>query len=441
MLIIVAVTPALDPLIACAREFSVFDAGVMVVDVPLTLRVKLLDELIDANAFDELPSRARFTRELAARTERLRPDDPEREVEALRVFQRVATFSVALADLTQRLPLMQVSDRLTDIAELIVQCCMDLAWQQMTQAYGTPYCGDEEATLRPVTVAVAGYGKLGGLELGYASDLDLVFLHDSSGNIQTTKGDRPLDNGVFFLRLGQRIVHLLTMHSAAGRLYEVDMRLRPTGNKGPVAVSLESFARYHASEAWTWEHMALTRARVISSSPAFRQKIELVIREVLIRPRDAATVATDVADMRRAVALEKGEDDIWDLKYAAGGMVDIDFIAQYLQLVYAAEKPDILNVATLQVLDNAARLGVLPAASAEILRGGTIFRPMPADQPARQHAVGGDADAKSRQVLRISLSMPREISEYSICRSQIGCSACARRMVSEPTSERPMCLM
>ena len=116
-----------------------------------------------------------FTLELAARTERMPPDDPERQVEALRQFQKVAVFTVALADLTGRLPLMRVSDRLTDIAELIVACCMDLAWQQMTQMYGTPYCGEDPGSLRPVVVAVAGYGKLGGLELGYASDLDLVF--------------------------------------------------------------------------------------------------------------------------------------------------------------------------------------------------------------------------------------------------------------------------
>jgi glutamate-ammonia-ligase adenylyltransferase len=185
-----------------------------IADFPL-----LLDELIDAKAFDELPTRQGFTQELAARTERLAPDDPERQVEALRQFQKVAVFEVALADLTDRLPLMRVSDRLTDIAELIIQCCVDLGWQQMTHTYGTPYCGEDAAKLRPVAVAVAGYGKLGGLELGYASDLDLVFLHDSSGSIQITDGERPLDNGIFFVRLGQRIVHLLTMHSAAGRLY------------------------------------------------------------------------------------------------------------------------------------------------------------------------------------------------------------------------------
>jgi glutamate-ammonia-ligase adenylyltransferase len=135
-----------------------------------------------------------------------------------------------------------------------------------------------------------------------------------------------------------------------------------------VASRLTSFADYQDREAWTWEHMALTRARVISASPEFRTKIENIIREVLTRPRHAAGIAEDVAEMRRAIALEKGEHDVWDLKYAAGGMVDIDFIAQYLQLVHAADKPDILDVSTLQVLDNAARLGVLEPASAQILR-------------------------------------------------------------------------
>jgi glutamate-ammonia-ligase adenylyltransferase len=180
--------------------------------------------LIDAKAFDEAPSRQDLCRELAARTERLPADDPERQVEALRQFQKVAVFSVALADLTGRLPLMKVSDRLTDIAELIIQCCMDLAWEQMTKAYGIPYCGDDEGAARIVKVAVAGYGKLGGLELGYGSDLDLVFLHDSSGEFNRPAANALSTTWCSFCGLGQRIVHLLTMHSAAGRLYEVDMR-------------------------------------------------------------------------------------------------------------------------------------------------------------------------------------------------------------------------
>ena len=140
------------------------------------------------------------------------------------------------------------------------------------------------------------------------------------------------------------------------------------GRAGPVASRIDSFADYQEREAWTWEHMALTRARVISSPPELRARIESIIRAVLTRPRDRAGIAGDVADMRRAIAQEKGEDDVWDLKYAAGGIVDIDFIAQYLQLVHAADKPDILDVSTPQVLDNAARLGVLPQSAAEILR-------------------------------------------------------------------------
>jgi glutamate-ammonia-ligase adenylyltransferase len=146
------------------------------------------------------------------------------------------------------------------------------------------------------------------------------------------------------------------------------MRLRPSGRAGPLASRLDSFAEYQDREAWTWEHMALTRARVISASPEFCGRIENVIREVLTRPRDRAVIASDVAEMRRAIALEKGEADIWDLKYAAGGMIDIEFIAQYLQLVHAAAHPEILDVGTLQVLEHAARLGVLPAAAAEVLR-------------------------------------------------------------------------
>jgi glutamate-ammonia-ligase adenylyltransferase len=144
--------------------------------------------------------------------------------------------------------------------------------------------------------------------------------------------------------------------------------LRPSGRAGPLASRIDSFADYQRNEAWTWEHMALTKARVISAPPAFRMRIDQVIREVLTRPRDRAVIASDVAEMRRAIALEKGEDDIWDLKHASGGMVDIEFIGQYLQLVHAAESPEILNVGTQQVLDNAARLGVLPPSAAEVLR-------------------------------------------------------------------------
>ena len=337
-----------------------------IADFPL-----LLDELIDAKAFDELPSRRGFTLELAARTERLSPDDPEREVEALRQFQKVAVFGVALADLTGRLPLMRVSDRLTDIAELIIQCCMDLAWQQMTRMYGTPYCGEDSANLRPVVVAVAGYGKLGGLELGYASDLDLVFLHDSAGSVQLTDGERPIDNGMFFLRLGQRIVHLLTMHSAAGRLYEVDMRLRPNGKGGFLMTGIDAFERYQQTDAWTWEHQALLRARAVAGNAELCEAFEAVRRRTLSIAVRRDTLRADVLEMRLRMRRELSRSGAgqFDIKQDAGGIGDIEFLVQYWVLAAAQAHPELLTYSdNIRQLEGLAAVGVVDPATAGWLK-------------------------------------------------------------------------
>jgi glutamate-ammonia-ligase adenylyltransferase len=211
-------------------------------------------------------------------------------------------------------------------------------------------------------------GRLGSREMTASSDLDLILLYDFDSEAPDSDGERSLHGAQYFARFTQRLISAFTTRTNHGVLYEVDMRLRPSGRAGPVASRIDAFADYQEREAWTWEHMALTRARVISSSSEFRERIEAIIRSVLTRPRDPASTAADVADMRRAIALEKGEDDVWDLKLAAGGLVDIDFVAQYLQLAHAAAKPEILSVSTLQVLDNAARLGLLGQSEAEILR-------------------------------------------------------------------------
>jgi glutamate-ammonia-ligase adenylyltransferase len=305
----------------------------------------LLDELIDANAFEELPSRAGFVQELAARTERLPADDPERQVEGLREFQKAAVFAVALADLTERLPLMSVSDRLTDIAELIVQCCVDLAWEQMTGMHGVPHCGDTESGLRVARVLVVGYGKLGGLELGYGSDLDLVFLHDSAGEIQQTRGAVPLDNSVFFLRLGQRIVHLLTMHSASGRLYEVDMRLRPNGKGGFLMTGIEAFERYQHDDAWTWEHQALLRARAVAGDPALGKRFSAARRRALCVDVHRDTLRADVIEMRARMRreLSQAAEGQFDIKQSAGGLADIEFLVQYWVLSSAYRLPQLVT--------------------------------------------------------------------------------------------------
>src|SRR5271166_4832452 len=355
--------PALDRLIEVC-SISGFLAK-QVAEFPL-----LLDELIDPKAFDELPSREGFARELAARTERLPADDPDRQVEGLRQFQKAAVFEVALADLTARLPLMKVSDRLTDIAELIVQRCLALAWEQMTASYGIPFCGGSEQQMRAARVAVVGYGKLGGLELGYGSDLDLVFLHDSSGEIQQTRGERILDNGVFFLRLGQRIVHLLTMHSASGRLYEVDMRLRPNGKGGFLMTGIDAFERYQHDDAWTWEHQALLRARAVAGDPGLCARFAEARRRALCDDVHRDTLRVDVMEMRARMRreLSRAGAGQFDVKQDAGGIADIEFLVQYCVLAAAHRYPQLVtHTDNIRQLESLAAVGVIDAATAQWL--------------------------------------------------------------------------
>ncbi len=329
----------------------------------------LLDELIDERILEELPTRVQFAEELAVRLSHAPDSDPERQVEALRQFQRAATFRVALADLTGRLPVMRVSDRLTDIAELILEQAMALAWQQMTQLHGAPMCGSAGA-LRPAGVSAIGYGKLGGMELGYASDLDLVFLHDSQGDVQRTEGARPLDNGVFFLRFGQRIMHLLTMHSAAGRLYEVDVRLRPSGKGGLMVTQIEAFHAYQRTEAWTWEHQALLRARAVAGEMRIRRQLEEVRLDVLCHHVRRETLRDEVRRMRERMRseLSKAREGQFDIKQDPGGLADIEFLAQYWALRWAGEYPPLVMYSdTIRQLESVASADLVPQATVDVL--------------------------------------------------------------------------
>ena len=191
----------------------------------------------------------------------------------------------------------------------------------------------------------------------------------STRTSRSPTGARPLYGTQYFARLTQRLVSALSAPTNYGALYHVDMRLRPSGRSGPVATMLGSFESYQENEAWTWEHLALTRARVVSGRPAFAARVEKVDpRRAVPRSATPATIAGDVVEMRAAIAAEKGDEERWDLKYVAGGLVDLEFIAQYLQLVHAADQPDILDTATARVLDKAARLGLLAPEDADVLR-------------------------------------------------------------------------
>jgi glutamate-ammonia-ligase adenylyltransferase len=323
----------------------------------LARQPQIMDGLIDPRFFGAMPDQKELSARLAATLKDA--DSYEDFLDRLRLFGQESLFLIGTRILSGTVSAQQASVAFADVAEGIVHTVHGLVTDQFATQYGR---------IEGQETAILAMGRLGSREMTASSDLDLILLYDFDHEHPDSDGERSLHGAQYFARFTQRLISAFTTRTNYGVLYDVDMRLRPSGRAGPVASRIDAFADYQEREAWTWEHMALTRARVISSSPELRGKIEAIIRSVLTRPRDPAGIAVDVADMRRAIALEKGEDDVWDLKYAAGGMIDIDFIAQYLQLVHAAAKPEILSVSTLQVLDNAARLGVLAQSEAEVLR-------------------------------------------------------------------------
>jgi [glutamine synthetase] adenylyltransferase / [glutamine synthetase]-adenylyl-L-tyrosine phosphorylase len=328
----------------------------------LARQPQIMDGLIDPRFFGAMPDR----QELSARLATTLQDAGSYEefLDRLRLFGRESLFLIGTRILSGTVSAQQAGIAFADVAEGIVDTVHGLVGEQFAAQYGR---------IKGQETAIVAMGRLGSREMTAASDLDLILLYDFDADHPDSDGAKALHGAQYFARFTQRLISAFTTRTNYGVLYDIDMRLRPSGRVGPVASSADAFAEYQDKEAWTWEHMALTRARVISASAGFRDRIEATIRRVLTRPREPAGIAMDVADMRRAIALEKGEDDLWDLKYVAGGLVDIDFVAQYLQLIHAADKPGILDVNTLHVLDNAARLGVLPAASAEILRSAALL--------------------------------------------------------------------
>jgi glutamate-ammonia-ligase adenylyltransferase len=331
----------------------------------------LLDELIDERVFEDLPDRAALAHEIEVRLADVAAEDPDRQVEALLRMKHAAVFRVALADLSGRMPVMKVSDRLTEIAELIVGAAMRLAWQQISARHGEPRCVPDGATgARTVAVAAVGYGKLGGRELGYSSDLDLVFLHDSEGAQQETAGPASIDNQVFFLRFAQRLVHLLTVHSSAGRLYEVDVRLRPSGKGGFLVTSISAFRDYQFGDAWTWEHQALLHARAVAGDAPLITRFEAVRLEVLREAVRRETLPAEIRDMRERMRreLSAAKEGQFDLKQDRGGIADIEFLAQYWAMRWAREYPPVVWFSdTIRQLESVASADLVPQSTVDVL--------------------------------------------------------------------------
>lgn len=323
----------------------------------------LLDELLTPATLYSPADKARLADELRQALSRIPEDDEEAQLEALRVFKHAQVLHVAASDIAGARPLMKVSDYLTFIAEVVLEQVLAMAWKHMVRKHGYPRrrAGKSDEA----NFIIVGYGKLGGIELGYGSDLDLVFLHDADSQ-GSTDGKRPIDNAVFFTRLGQRIIHLLTTVTPAGALYEVDMRLRPSGNSGLLVTTLDAFAEYQRQQAWTWEHQALVRARVVAGEPTLAARFEEVRREILGRQRDPATLREEVVKMRRKMREHLGSSASdqrvgrFDIKQDAGGMVDIEFLCQYAVLSMGHEAPELLawsdNIRILETLESSERL-------------------------------------------------------------------------------------
>ncbi len=314
----------------------------------------LLDELLDHRSLYVPPGKTTLEKELDLRMGRIDTDDLENQMEALRIFKQVNTLRVAASDITSVLPLMKVSDHLSYIAETVLKKVVALSWAYLVEKHGKPLC-ELDGKKCETGFAVIGYGKLGGIELGYGSDLDLVFIHAASKG-ETKGGKRAIDNSQFFARLGQRVVHLLTAHTSAGKLYETDMRLRPSGASGLLVSHVDGFRDYQLNDAWTWEHQALIRARAITGDKALKKKFIEIRKEALVKKRDAAGLKKEVVDMRGKMRKEllKTEPGMFDLKQGEGGIVDIEFLVQYLVLQKSRVFPELLgwtdNVRLIQTL-------------------------------------------------------------------------------------------
>ena len=318
---------------------------------------EVMDALVDPSFFGTLPDDAELARRLDAALAQSRY--AEDLLERIRTFGLEYMFLIGVRILSGTVTARQAGEAFARLADAVIRAVHRSVADNFAATYGH---------IRGEENAVVAMGKLGGYEMTASSDLDLILVYDFDEAHPESDGARPLYGAQYFARLTQRLINALTAQTNYGALYQVDMRLRPSGRAGPLATQLAGFAGYQDSEAWTWEHMALTRARVVSASPAFKTRVEKVISDVLRRPRDAELIAGDVVEMRGAIAKEKGDGERWDLKYAAGGLIDIEFIGQYLQLVHAERVPEILDTSTARVLDKAWALRVLAIEDAEVLR-------------------------------------------------------------------------
>ncbi|MBE0505834.1 MAG: bifunctional [glutamate--ammonia ligase]-adenylyl-L-tyrosine phosphorylase/[glutamate--ammonia-ligase] adenylyltransferase [Marinospirillum sp.] len=330
----------------------------------------LLDELLSPETLYSPADKSRLQDELRQHLSRIPEDDVEALMEALRYFRHANVLRVAASDIVARRHLMKVSDYLTFIAEVLLEQVLHQSWKDLTRRYGYPVLANGEKA--DPGFIIVGYGKMGGIELGYGSDLDLVFVHDGHPT-QGSDGEKSLDSITWYSRLGQRIIHFLSAVTPSGQLYEVDMRLRPSGNSGLLVSSLKAFGEYQQKQAWTWEHQALVRARVICGDAELTARFNQLRAKILGQQRDLQKLQDDVVQMRIKMrdnlGSKKTAADEFHIKQDAGGIVDIEFIVQYCVLAYSHAHPALLEFTdNMRILDALAATEVLPASQVEQLQ-------------------------------------------------------------------------
>ena len=379
----------------------------------LAARPELVDELLHPDRLHSAPSRSEMRQLVQQQLLRVPEDDLEEQMAALGRIKDTVVLRVAASELLGELPTMKVSDNLTFLAEVLVEQAIHVARVELVHRHGEPQS-------QRAGFAVMGYGKLGGIELSYGSDLDLVFVYDGAEG--HTAGPRVIDNARFFTRLAQRVVHVLSTTMLAGRLYEVDLRLRPNGDSGLVATTLAALRKYQLESAWTWEHQALVRARPIAGDATLVEGLVALRDEVIGAARDAAVLAEAVADMRRKMfeqgqrrrAMPAGE---FDLKLAPGGIVDIEFVVQYLVLAHAAEYPEIGRWSdVVRILESLDQAGLVAADDASVLKAAYLaFRSNVHLCALQGRAATGDTQtlaAHRQAVRRIRDNYLRGLSEW-----------------------------
>ncbi len=321
----------------------------------------LLDELIDPRSLLTLPDKAMLARDLHQALLKHDRSDLEQSMNILRHFKQSNELRVAAADISNALTLMQVSDFLSWIADVLLDMAFEIAWQEMVAKYGHPTCSSD-GQLCERGFAIIAYGKLGGLELGYGSDLDLVFLHGGEKDSLLTNGQQALTLAEFFVRLGQRIIHLLTVPTVAGMAYEVDMRLRPNGASGFLVSNISAYSDYQLNKAWTWEHQALVRARVVCGDSLIMSQFKSIRTAVLSQTRELSTLKQQVQEMRNKMKQNlRLKAHQFDLKLGSGGIADIEFMVQYGVLAWSNSYPTQLLAYTdnIRLLKEFAQVGII----------------------------------------------------------------------------------